>query len=326
MKKNLKRIALFFAVLLLALVPLSSCDTEDDNSGAENFQVEVGLQWKKVYQVGEKLSLDGLTGKYYEDIDDEDDYKKVTIKESMISGFDTSKVGSYTMTVTYKGKSDQIDYKVVAKAEQFEINKTFCIGENTVASINSATMKAKISVFDNYFKAVDGHSSKTEEKTLSYLVNGQGETCISFDYNGLRYDIFYDAESGQYTMKTVSADNSAASSSTQTIHPITLNALHLPQKNVAYKSEAKDGVYYSIKLDDSYNAVVTKHTAEGDTVTDSFTANESVLTTNGFLRYSQHKDGYYAYAMLNNRDQFKIRKELEDSIESIYSVLCSPAE
>lgn len=328
MKKNFKRITLFCSVLLVAVLLISSCAPIVDNSGAAYLEVEKGFVWKSVYQVGEELSFDGLIAKYYSDFEEQNNFEIVILTSSMISGFDTSKEGNYTMTVTYKGKTATVDYTVVAKATQFEINKTFCIGKNTFVSVDSSSMKATVKVFDNYFKVVENQPSKTEEQTLSYAVNNEGKNCASFTYGDARYDIFYDMDNDQYYMMTVSSGEDFVGTSTQIANHVDLGTLQAPQKNSVYKSELQGDTYYSIKLDDDYNAVITKHTVDGDvtvdTVMDSFTANESELTSNGLLRYSQSQGNSHAYAMLSNQGQFKIRKTIEGKLESEYSVICLP--
>lgn len=327
MKTNLKRITTFFACLLLAALLLTACASTDD--GAAYFQVEKGLQWKSIYQVGETLSLNGLTAKYFRDIDS-DDYETVTLKEDMITGFDTSKEGSFTMTVTYKGKTDTVSYTVVSKATPFEVIQTFCLAENKVVSIDSTVMKATVLVFDNYFKAVENQPSKTVETSLSFLVNNKGKTCASFEYNGSRYDLFYDEETNRYSMLTSSASSSSVGTTERLVYPINLASLPLPQKNVSYQSTPTDGAYYSIQIDDSYHAVVKKHKIEGagtvDTVLDSFAATDTVLSSNGLFKYVLSKDGYTATATMSNQGPIQVRKEADGALESIYSALCSPSK
>lgn len=301
---------------------LSSCGTVVDNSGAAYLEVEKGLSWKSIYQVGDDISLEGLTAKYFLDVTESSDFEEITLTESMISGFDTSKEGSFAFTVTYKGKTATVNYTVVPKATPFEIVKTFCISENTVVSVDSTSMKATVLVFDNYFKALENQPTETEEKALSYLVNGKGKTCVSFEYNGTRYDIFYEGE--QYSMVTSSVSDSSSSVREQFVNPVSLDTLQTPKKNVVYKSESKDGVYYSVMVDDSYNTVVTKHGPEGDTVINTYSADDAILTVNGLFRYSLPAE--YATATLNAQGQFKIRKDAEDSFETVYSALCSPTE
>lgn len=327
MKIKMNKIAPFFALLLLAVLLLPGCAPIIDNSGAAYVSVEKELHWKHIYQVGEDLSLDGLTVKYFPNVSDLNDFETVTLTRDMISGFDTSKEGSFEMTVTYKGKTATVGYTVVPKATPFEIIKTFCIAENTVVSIDSTSMKATVLVFDNYFKATENQPAKTEEKKLSYLVNSKGKTCVSFEYNGSRYDFFDDAEGKQYPVVITLIGGGSVQQTLAT--PITLSTLQLPRKNTVYKSELKDGIYYSIKIDDSYNAVVTKHTVEGsttvDAVLDSYLASDAVLTANGLFKYWQHKDGYSASATMSTQEKFRVRKEADGVTESIYSALCSPA-
>lgn len=316
-----------FAFLLLAALLLTGCATMDD--GSAYLQVEKGLQWKSVYQVGEALSLNGLTAKYFRDLES-DDYETVTLKEDMITDFDTSKEGSFTMKITYKGKTDTVSYTVVPKATPFEVIQTFCLAENTVVSIDSTVMKATVLVFDNYFKAVENQPSKTVEASLSYLVNGKGKTCASFEYNGSRYDLFYDEETNRYSLLTSSASSSSVGSSERLVYSINLASLPLPRKNVSYQSTPTDGVHYSIQIDDSYHAVVKKHTAGGtgtvDTVLDSFAATDAVLSSNGLFKYVQTKDGYTATAIMSNQGPIQVRKEADNAIESLYFALCSPVQ
>lgn len=323
------RITSFFSVLLLAALLLAGCTPVVDNSGAAYLEVSKELYWKSVYQVGDSVSLNGLTAKYFPNTVESDDFEEVTLTESMISGFNTSKEGSFTMTVTYKGKTATVGYTVIPKVTPLEINVAFVIKENTVAAIDTATSTVTISVFDNYFKALANQPSSTVAKPLSNTVNSQGEAGVTFEHNGSTYTVRRDSESSTYFIKTSTVSGSAASSVVEQIaHPISLGTLKAPQKNVAYKSELKDGSYYSIKLDDSYNAVVTKHTVEGDTtvdtVVDNFTASNALLITGGLLRYSLYKDGFTATAAFSSQSQFKIRKVADNALESVYSVVCYP--
>lgn len=328
MKMNWKRITSFFTALLIAVLVVSGCAPTVDQSDAAYLEVEKGLHWKNLYQIGDALSLDGLTVKYFRDIIESNDFEIVTLTNDMISGFDTSKEGSFTMTITYHGKTATVDYTVAPGATPFAIRETFCIGENTVVSIDSASMTATVLVFDHYFKALENQPTKTEENALSYLVNRKGKTCVSFAYDGANYEIYYDDENEAYFIKTVSLGENNATTTEQLAHTISLDALQAPQKNVVYQSKREGDIYYSIKIDDSYGAVVTKHTVNGDTtvdtVLDRYRADDATLTANGLFRYAQRQDSYYATATLSAQGQFKIRKDADGVLEAVYSALCTP--
>lgn len=100
-----KRISIFAAVALMFTVfaaVLVGCGDNNAKIEVENNMI------KTEYYVGDELEFTGGMLSYINN--GETTYVKLT--KEMVSGFSTANVGSFTMTITYKGKTTTVNYKV----------------------------------------------------------------------------------------------------------------------------------------------------------------------------------------------------------------------
>lgn len=324
MKKTVKILSLVMAAFMLITLAFTSCNIPEDNSGLAGIEINAS-SWKKTYFVGDQLSLDGLKVRYFTNMLESSSYEEIAVTQSMVSGFSTASVGTFNMTVTYKGKTDTVQYKVVEKAD-VTVNAIFCLGENLLVKIDSTAMKATVYTYDNYFKVLKNEPSNTATVDMTLSPNSNGDSVFNFNYNNMAYKFWFDKQLNKYSVSN-SVDGAVQ---TRTVNEISFDAMLSPKADSVYKSEVKDGKYYSVKVDGSFGLTVSLHevAADGtvnDTVLVTYSANDAKLSVNGALAYSKADGGANYYARMMKKGEFSIRKDNSDATTA-YSAVCTLAE
>ncbi len=112
MNKKLFKILTF---LLILLIPITLVACKKDKDGNENSQkqitsIEVSATAKNKFFVDDTLDLTNFKIKvYYND----NSSSEVNVTSDMVSGFDSSTTGSKILTITYCGKTCEMEYTVV---------------------------------------------------------------------------------------------------------------------------------------------------------------------------------------------------------------------
>ncbi|MBE6630907.1 MAG: hypothetical protein E7624_08685 [Ruminococcaceae bacterium] len=128
MMKKLSRILLLLLILTVSLVAAVACnDPENGGSTAIEISVQESGMPQLLYVAGEPLDLSNgvLTVKEGDKVSE----LPLNAEGITVSGFDESKVGEQTLTITYKGKTTTITVKVVERMVAAGFTGDYLVGD-----------------------------------------------------------------------------------------------------------------------------------------------------------------------------------------------------
>lgn len=257
---------------------------EDDESG---FIVDNPTDWKSVYMVGEDLSLDGLKIKYYPSVENLNDYQSVNVTLDMVENFDSSSAGNKTFTIKYKGlETPKISY-VVVEYTPFTVDYTFCIDDNVVANINSASNKATITSYACFSDYVTCNGVTTQIDLMRTVERNQSLlddnylSALSFTYQNRK--ISYVNIPNENSIIMITNETTTTSQ--------TAKSLISPNLTATYKSDVDENGYVVIaKFDQNYglNVYLVEDGTDISTTTPiaTFTAENCVLQPGNIFKYT----------------------------------------
>ena len=297
------------AVFLISTIALVGCGSVTTN---DKPRLEVGsLGWRNYYLKGESIDLRGLVAKYYVSVESNAEVLPAT--SEMISGFSTESEGTKSLTVSYKGISATVSYKVFDfAADKYAFQNDLIIGTNQIVHYEASSKSIVIGRYASYKEIRDNYGSPSSEKiqgTYTWSVNVDEDPCFRFESESREVE-FAVADGYCNVYRYSFSENTRTSASTSRM-PVNSSynkdTVVLPNKNVLYtKNEAvKDDVdkknkYIAFMVDDSYNMKVYAEEEEitsvsGLTPVVTLTLDKSILTTNNAVAFRDSEFGSVTY-------------------------------
>lgn len=318
MKKVSVRI---ISVMLCALVLLglaAGCTAVENN---DPYMSLVTSNWKNTYAVGDKISLDGLTLRYCPDCTKLEEYEDIAVTADMVSGFDTSKAGKFTLTLTYKGLTETVEYSVFEKTA-INVKGDFCIATGIVASIDSASGKITLTTYADYLSYKNGNGTKAEV-TASTEISGEGKTYLKFEYNDTVYKI--SETDGSYFITATSKSGTATSSQTVALEPC---APYIPAAGASYvSSPSEDGKKATCVFgeDGSVSVYLTDKDASdvsGITPEITISLENAKIVSPGRISFTTEDGGFTYTVTVADANSLSVRKGGSDG-SMIYRYTCN---
>ena len=197
MKQKIKSCLLIMCTLIAVSLCFVGCDfkfggsgggsTDDDTSTtAQVTGIDLAGDIKTKYYIGDELDLNGARLKV---VYDDDTEKNVTLMASMVTGFDSSKLGNYSLTITYKNKSIKKNYTVSADGDyvaDYSYGTYYYKSEDdtnpTIVAYSGTYTDTKAKWEVSYTLKIDGLSASMRLVRKETSVSGKTE--IIFDVTG----------------------------------------------------------------------------------------------------------------------------------------------
>ena len=170
---------LILALFTACILTLAGCG----GNGETGISISSKSAHKKVYVQGQELNLDG--GILTVITDGEEASLPFTAEGVTVTGYDPSKLGRQTLTVSYKDKSATFDIEVVARAVAEGYEKDYFVDEK----FNSLKGKVKITRDNGSSFTVAMNSRSISVKEFNTKEAGTTTVTVTYkDENGASYD------------------------------------------------------------------------------------------------------------------------------------------
>ena len=177
-------ILLVLALFTACILTLVGCDGSE---GLSAISVSTKSAHKKIYVQGQELNLEG--GILTTVTDGKEASLPFTAEGVTVTGYDSSKLGKQTLTVSYMDKTATFEIEVVARAIADGYEKDYFVGEKfdplkgkiKITKDNGSTANVMMSSRSVALKSFDNQTPGTQKITVTYT-----------DESGAKYDCSFD--------------------------------------------------------------------------------------------------------------------------------------